>query len=292
MREKFYVDVNDIRLYVETIGEGYPLFILHGGPGVTMEWYVDYLDILADNFKVIYFDQRGQGKSDKIANEKITLKNTAIDIIELSKKLGLEKYAVLGHSGGGFLALTLAVDFPKEATHVVLLNTLPNLKGRNEYISKCNNEIENAEMKENVKQSSELFNKAYEIHQDDLEKAKDLYAEAFAIMIRRVFPSFSKSEIEKFLKKCGDNRLDLDVLYGVFGRIAKEYDVEENLKDITKPVLIISGEKDFNCDPQRSYDMHKLIPNSELHILKDSGHYSYIEKPKEIKGYITNFILE
>ncbi|KFZ26598.1 MAG: Proline iminopeptidase [Candidatus Izimaplasma bacterium HR2] len=294
MRKSFYVDVSKTRLYVETIGEGYPLFIVHGGIGFNMKIFGDYLDILAKNFKLIYFDQRGQGKSDKIAMDEITLENVAEDIVELANKLDLKQYAVLGHSLGGFVALTLAVNKPEAASHIILLNTVPNLVGRNEYIKKCNNEVKDPEMIKNLEKASALRFKSFELYQVDLEKANDLFHESYKYTFKREFIHLNDSERKKWLKVWDEFKLDTNVTFRCWGKLAAEYDLddlERRLKQIKVPVLIISGENDFNCDPKRSIDMNELIPNSKLYILEKAGHYSYVEKPKEIAKYIKDIII-
>ena len=82
----------------------------------------------------------------------------------------------------------------------------------------------------------------------------------------------------------------MDIIYQVINKILSEFDVESQLKDVKEPVLIITGELEDNCDPKRSIDMHNLLPNSELHVMKDVGHFLYIQKPKELINIIYDFM--
>ena len=99
------VDIGDTRLYVVERGEGRPLIVLHGGPGLDHRVWGDYLDPLADMCRLILVDQRGQGRSDRGGEERWTLRRMAADVTLLARALGLNRYAVLGHSYGAFVAL-------------------------------------------------------------------------------------------------------------------------------------------------------------------------------------------
>src|SRR5947209_637456 len=113
--------VNGTRLFYLPVGpeENYPLILLHGGPALDHTELHPWLDSLGDTFRLIYLDQRGQGRSERVDPETLSLNAFADDISGLAAALGLERYAVLGHSFGAFVALTHAIEFG-EATHYVL----------------------------------------------------------------------------------------------------------------------------------------------------------------------------
>src|SRR5579859_6441415 len=99
------VSIGDTRLFVAECGNGYPLILLHGGPGLDHHMFGDYLDPLTDEFRLILVDERAQGRSDKAPESTWTLARMAADVVQLAKALGLDQYAVLGHSYGAFIAL-------------------------------------------------------------------------------------------------------------------------------------------------------------------------------------------
>ena len=101
MRTNKYYSVNGVNLYTEIIGEGYPIFFLHGGPGATLVTFSDYLDDLSNDFKLIYYDQRNHGLSSKEDPKTLTMDYMVDDLMYLAGELGYEKYAVCGHSWGG-----------------------------------------------------------------------------------------------------------------------------------------------------------------------------------------------
>lgn len=99
-------------------GSGPPVAFCHGGPGL---W--DYLEPLAalieDNFTVVRFDQRGCGRS--TGEGPFTIAQAIEDLDEVRRALGIERWAVLGHSWGAELALRLAAQHPDRTTSVIYI---------------------------------------------------------------------------------------------------------------------------------------------------------------------------
>ena len=112
------VKVDDLDIYYETHGEGPPLLLVAGLASDSQSWQ-PVLDTLAADFKVIVFDNRGVGRTTpQEATTSIT--RMADDCVGLAQQLGIEKFHLLGHSMGGFIALETAIrqsildaeDFP------------------------------------------------------------------------------------------------------------------------------------------------------------------------------------
>ena len=117
------VRIDDCSLWVVERGpaDGYPLLVLHGGPGLDHHEFGDYLDPLCDDgIRLLLVDQRAQGRSDPTPTATWTLERMAQDVIMLALALRLRRYAVLGHSYGAFVALQNAVDFPGQAVASII----------------------------------------------------------------------------------------------------------------------------------------------------------------------------
>ena len=121
------VPAGDTELYVVERGSGHPLFLLHGEPG-DHHMFADYLDPLAERFRLLLVDLRGHGLSGETPPETCTLEQMARDISALAASLGLERYAVLGHSMGSFVALQHAVDSPGAAAQTIVSSGVPALR--------------------------------------------------------------------------------------------------------------------------------------------------------------------
>src|SRR5437588_2277788 len=101
------VRIDDCSLWVAERGpeDGFPLIVLHGGPGLDHHEFGDYLDPIGERYRLLLVDQRAQGRSERAPAETWTLTQMARDVSSLATALGLERYAVLGHSYGAFVAL-------------------------------------------------------------------------------------------------------------------------------------------------------------------------------------------
>ncbi len=91
------------RLFVEEVGDGFPLVVLHGGPGLDHTLFRPWLDSLGDEFRLRYVDERGQGRSERTDPGTLTLDVFARDVDLLAEALGLERFALLGHSFGAII---------------------------------------------------------------------------------------------------------------------------------------------------------------------------------------------
>src|SRR5713226_2094846 len=103
------IPVGKASLYAREIGQGQPIIVLHGGPDFDHGYLLPDLDRLADAFRLIYYDQRGRGKSaDHVRPEEVTLTSDVDDLDEVRQYFQLESPALLGHSWGAVLALEYA----------------------------------------------------------------------------------------------------------------------------------------------------------------------------------------
>src|SRR3954466_13317151 len=121
------VDVGDTRLNVEERGTGdLALIALHGGPGLDHTMFGKWLDPLGAACRLLLVDERSQGRSEPSAPETWTLEQHARDVDALAAALGLERYVVLGHSFGAFIALQHAVDFSGRPTGTIVSSGVPS----------------------------------------------------------------------------------------------------------------------------------------------------------------------
>jgi pimeloyl-ACP methyl ester carboxylesterase len=112
------------RLYYRDIGAGHPVIVLHGGPDFDHSYLVPELDRLARSHRLIYFDQRGRGRSaEGVRPEDVGLLSEIEDVERLRRHLQLPSAAILGHSWGGLLAMEYALRHPDRTTHLILMNT-------------------------------------------------------------------------------------------------------------------------------------------------------------------------
>src|SRR6266576_781481 len=107
-----------VSLFVEELGDGFPLIVLHGGPGLDHSMFRPYLDPLGDEFRLLYVDERGQGRSERVEPETLSLDVFSRDVDLLAEALGLDRFAVLGHSFGAIIATWHATEVGTAAAYV------------------------------------------------------------------------------------------------------------------------------------------------------------------------------
>src|SRR5215208_2944232 len=116
------IKMRDVSLFFDVIGHGDPLLLMHGGPGAD-HWTLLPFERLADPFTLIFYDHRGNGRSVGAPVTSMTWENLTADADALRQRLGFDKWAVLGHSFGGKVALEYALRYPQSLSHLVLLDT-------------------------------------------------------------------------------------------------------------------------------------------------------------------------
>lgn len=121
-----HIPVGKASLYFRKIGRGLPIIVLHGGPDFDHGYLLPDLDRLADAFRLIYYDQRGRGKSaDRVQPEDVTLASEVDDLNRVRQHFQLKSPVVLGHSWGAVLALEYALRHPTRVSHLILMNPAP-----------------------------------------------------------------------------------------------------------------------------------------------------------------------
>ncbi len=116
-------------LYSREIGRGQPVIVLHGGPDFDHGYLLPDLDRWADAFRLIYYDQRGRGKSaDQVRPEGVTLASDVDDLNQVMQHFRLGSAAVLGHSWGAVLALEYALRHPTRVSHQGMKQPPENLR--------------------------------------------------------------------------------------------------------------------------------------------------------------------
>jgi haloacetate dehalogenase len=129
--EKFVleqVDVGAATLRVRHGGSGYPVLLLHGHPRTHTTWH-RVAPLLAADYSVVCPDLRGYGRSSKpkATDDHATYSKRAMaqDCLRLMQELGYERFAVVGHDRGAYVAFRLAMDHPEVVSHLLIADAVP-----------------------------------------------------------------------------------------------------------------------------------------------------------------------
>jgi len=268
------IPIFDTELYYTEFGSGLPLFTMHGGLGIDHKYLRTVLDSFQDIFNLIYYDFRGHGLSDKSSIDSITFEQLADDNEELRKKLKYKKIGVLGHSAGGYIALKYAIKYPNNLQFLILIDTAP----ANDYMDEIMANIQ----KRNP--SPEVIN-ALNTTPSNIQECKDMMKTLNSLYFNNITP-----DLEKMAYKTIDNMIFNPEIMAINDNLMASYNVVSQLSKIKVPTLIMVGKEDFICPPSQAQRMHEKIPNSDLIIFENSGHYIFYEEPEKFNKIIRDWV--
>ena len=275
------IDVGDTRLHVVERGEGLPLLVLHGGPGLDHRSFGDYLDPLADRLRLVYVDQRGQGRSAPAARETWTLGRMAADVVALARTMGFDRYAVLGHSYGSFVALQSAVDFPDERGPLILSGCLPSSR----YLERVADRLaafEPVELREQVTRSWE--------RETTVETPEDV-AEIWRDQVPYHFADPRDPRIPEYERRSAGAVYSPEILSHFARSGYGGIEVEDRLGEIRRPVLVLAGRQERTCVLEGAEAIARGVPGARLVVFEHSAHMAFVEEQEEYLAAVMSFLL-
>ena len=283
------MSVGRTSLYFREVGRGQPIVVLHGGPDFDHGYLLPDLDRLADTYRLIYYDQRGRGRSaDGVRAEDVTLASDIDDIDRVRQHFQLTSVALLGHSWGTVLALEYALRHPDRVSHLVLMNPAPASANdvavlRKSYLAKLGADMDR--QREIVAgaayQSGDpaAVVARYRIHfKPALARAED-YEKLMATMKAGFFRQ-GKDGIVK--ARAVEDRL-MSETWNVAG-----YDLAPRLASLRIPTVVIWGDHDF-IPIEISTRIARAIPNAQLVTLQGCGHFAYLECAGDVRKVFSDF---
>jgi proline iminopeptidase len=282
------IPVGAASLFARTIGQGPPVIVLHGGPDFDHGYLLPDLDRLADAFRLIYYDQRGRGRSATgVRPEDVTLASDVEDIDRVRRHFRLDAPALLGHSWGAVLALEYALRHPTRVSRLVLMNPAPVSASdvavaRKAYLERLGVDMDRqrAMVASGAYQAGDPESVAarYRIHFKPSLKRPEDYERMMATM-RAGFLLQGKEGIVK--ARAVEDQLMRDT-WGV-----ASYDLSPRLASLRVPALVIAGDHDFMVEAARR--IAGALPDAELVTMKDCGHFAFLECPDEVRGALHAF---
>src|SRR5499425_2849242 len=294
MREGF-LDAHGVLIYYLTVGRGAPLLIVHGGPGASHDYFLPYLLPLARTNKLIFIDERGSGKSEKLEDPKgYTVENMVEDVEAVRQALALGKISLLGHSYGGVLAQAYALKYQNNLTHLILASTFPSTKEMNQVFRRMKEKMD-PELRRRLDQMEKegLFG-----HGRDYEKRRYTNDYMIAAWGEGYFPYLYQNRPDPNYDPVQSGMTTSWDLYREMWGSDGEFVIDGNLKSVEYtdrlpsihvPTLIVAGDHD-ECDPSLSREMHEKIAGSQLVILPGSGHMTFVDQPNLFINAVDSFL--
>ncbi len=271
--------IRDVSLFVKVVGHGYPLVLMHGGPGA------DHASMLAfrpcaDRFTLVFYDHRCNGRSEGADVSSMTWENLTADADALRQTLGFDKWAVLGHSFGGMVALEYALRYPQSLSHLLLLDTCGDTwwVQQNTPVLLAKRGFGSA----TVKTAQRLYNG--QIEPDEFMPSMKRLARAYyhrpslLLLAREIATVGMRTKVQP------------EAQIFAFSQLLKGWTVMDRLSEIKVPTLVLAGRDDFQFPPEHQAALAAGIPNAHLEIIERAGHNAPTERPAEVIEAVKRFM--
>ena len=232
-----------------------------------------WLDSLADEFRLLYVDERGQGRSDRVDPATLNLSVWARDVDLLADALELERFALLGHSFGAIIATTHAIGRGTATGYVI--------SGGGDSSAALDADV--SASLEALGEDGVAIAKSWED-----EKTVQTEAEFAALMATQMPFHFAGAAPPDF---GAETLYAPEVLRHAANMGYGDFEYPPQLDRVSKPTLVIVGERDRTTTPRAARVLHDGIRGSELVVIPDVGHMSYVEAPEPYIAAVRNFLL-
>lgn len=270
--------IRDAALYVDVVGHGYPLVLMHGGPS-TDHWTLTAFRKCADQFTLVFYDHRGNGRSEGTPVSSMTWENLTGDADALRERLGFERWAVLGHSFGGHVALEYALRYPDRLSHLVLLDSggdsrwaqqnAPRLLAERGYSAK------------KVELARRWFNGEFTPKE---------YLPIFMKIGRAYSYRPVRATVQAMMHGGWHSKMRPEALIFAGRHLLRGWTVTDRLGEITAPTLVLAGRNDFVFPPECQRQLAAGIPNAHLHLIDHAGHNPHDERTAEVLRAVRDFV--
>ena len=280
-----HIQIRDVSLYVKVMGKGYPLVLMHGGPSLDHTTLLP-LEPLADQFTLIFYDHRCNGHSEGAEVTSMTMDNLTADADALRQTLGFDRWAVLGHSFGGNVALEYALRYPQSLTHLILMNTCGDQWWANhnapELLAKRGFSVDTVEA------ARRFYNGKVTPNEYLPTAMKLIRAYSYHSNIWN-HPSLLTLAMKAGLGPPMKIRPEA-LIYGY--QNMQDWTVMDRLPEIQAPTLVLAGRYDFLFPPEHQAILADRIPNAHLELIERAGHNPQMEQRDIAIEIIRSFIAE
>lgn len=252
------------------LGSGEPIVVLHGGMGLDHS-YLRACDSLADSHRLIYLDQIGNGRSaDPVSWQDWSYASWAADLESFRHSSSTNRWTVLAHSAGVFVALEYALAYPERVARLVLVGGGASLS----HVAAIEANVQRYVDQRVARRVLELLATQPD---DDL---------SFAHGWREVLPIYFSRWEPRYLRAFEHTRYRARALGA-----ARPPDLLARLREITVPTLVLCGDDDFIMPAREAGTLlAQGIPNADLQVIPRCGHFPMIEQPVKFDGVVRRFL--
>lgn len=279
------VTVGSVKLNVKTLGQGPPVYVLHGGPGESHRTLRPYLDRLADQFTVVYFDQRGCGDSSKPPfEEAYTLDRFAADIEGLRNALGHETIHLVGQSTGGIIAMKYALAHRERVGKLVLVSSWASAEDFSKFAEMGYRLMARGEREAFDQVVIKAGSEGRNMNDQELTRL---------LQLSLPFQFFGRLDPEQYRTWVRHASMSSMVYYAMRNQVFLELDLRDELSKLSGlPTLVICGKYSSIAPPPVTRPLADRIEGSRYEIFDRSSHYPFIEENQKFIEMVKGFLAE
>jgi proline iminopeptidase len=271
-----------VTLHYYERGQGEPVLVLSGGPGFSSDYMTPVAQELASGFRTVLLDQRGTGRStlEKLDASTLTLQLAVEDLEILRRHLGLGSWTVLGHSWGGMLAMAYAVAHPESVKALILVcSGGPTV----EFFAPFGANIEARLLSGD--------HEALDFWRDPAQRQADPRRAAYeSLRARTPAYFFSRKNAWPFIALLRPEGYTSAVNRLLIADLEKNaYDLRPGLRKLQIPALVVAARQD-PVPESVALEIHGLLRGSRLRIVERSGHFPWLEQPKDLYDAVREFL--
>lgn len=278
-----YINVTGGKVWYKIVGSGdkTPLVLLHGGPGVP-SYYLNPMAALSDERPVIYIDQLGCGRSDRITDTSLMTINSYVnELKKIHDALGLIDFYLFGHSWGSILAVEYYFTHPEGIKGLILCGPALDIHRWSEDADTLI-----AALPDSIQMAIHTIEKNGTYDSPEYQQVMDYY---YKLYLARKQPW--SADIDSAFSQMGENvylHMDGPSEFTLTGNL-KDYNATGKLNRIKVPALFMGGQYD-EARPSTVRYYAGLVPNSEVAIIPGAGHLCMQDNPDSTNNAIRDFL--
>ncbi len=251
---------------------GKPIIYFHGFPGSRLETQRFNQVALANNYRLITMDRPGMGLSSLDRNR--TILSTVNDVITLADYLKIDRFSVMGHSGGGPFVAACAYLIPQRMTGAAIVSGMSPFMNPETHVGMVRAQLFASKLVKIFPPLATLMMKITRMMLNKSDKLLEKMIKPLPLIDQNIFrdpvsgKELIQSTLEAFRNGVAGTAYEMKILLNDWGF---------KLEDIICPVSIWHGAKDSQVPISNAKLYAKLITNSSLHIFEDDGHHSLIK---------------
>jgi len=285
-REGFVDAGAGVRLFYRVVGTGRDtVIVLHGGPGFSMSYLEPDLAPLAVRHTLIYYDQRGTGRSTLVTDSSaLDGKRFAEDLEAVRKRFAIQRVTLLGHSWGAGVAALYARAYPDRVGRLVIVDPIPATKA---YFTQAFQQLD-ARRDSTMKRRVQRLREARLANPGDAAACRAYYSVWFldyfrdTTTLQRSRGDFCAGSPESLRNKVQSVDRFTTASLG-------DWDWRPALASVRVPAVIIHGTNDF-IPVESAREWMTALPNARLVLMDGAGHFPYLEVPDQFFAAVEQFL--